>query len=652
MRSLFALVACALLGVAGAAAQTLQVQTGFERDVNRYRWSAGATWAQAVGAWRLEATPRFVSDAYLLAANRLRFRDETQLAWQAVRPLGGRLAVVARGQGAWFSQARVLSHEAYAGLRLATGAGWSLEPGLGYAFDRRPGALGSAEAAALRADAGPALALRLRGAPRLEGYQLTVVGEGAWQRLAPRRAYTARLETGLESRFGETRLAARTRLGSLRRDAYQAVSFLNRDAEAGALSESIEATRSDTLLAGLDLEAPMLGSVRFVGRLDAAVSRRRIRTLRAPDDGLFFDTDTGQQTFEVEGGLATETPRLQARLTLRGGAQVERRRLVNREALPPVQANQKSNLLRQADYDQGQLALQGRARLPLGRFVLAFDGTTSILRHDTPDVNPDDRDELLSTGQLALAWALSRYVQADVRVFGSFYHTVYLSALRSAENNVQRSLRLRPALVWTPSPRLRLRLGSEVRATYTVDDFVLPGRRPSDQAARELRYELDAEHDFGHGLWLRAGGGWSDLHLGRLLWDRFAEIPFDTVRTYSGQLRLQAGTRVTAEVGGRFYVRRDFERSVTVRYESQGTPRSVSRPGRAWIVQVGPTAALAWPMRGGATLRVDGWLVRQHVFQHLYGELPEASAEAIRAVARRGRRQTIPNVALSLRWQL
>ena len=44
-------------------------------------------------------------------------------------------------------------------------------------------------------------------------------------------------------------------------------------------------------------------------------------------------------------------------------------------------------------------------------------------------------------------------------------------------------LRLRPSIEWTPSRLTRVRLTSEVRATYTTEDFMLPGRRSSDQSA-------------------------------------------------------------------------------------------------------------------------------------------------------------------------
>jgi hypothetical protein len=160
-------------------------------------------------------------------------------------------------------------------------------------------------------------------------------------------------------------------------------------------------------------------------------------------------------------------------------------------------------------------------------------------------------------------------------------------------------------------------------------------------------------------------GSYSDLHLGRLLWDDFAEIPFDTLRTYSGWVRLQVrrGEGITADAGFRFYIRSDFDRSTSIRYpridedgtavlDEQGKPvlASISRPGRSWIEQMGPTCSIAWPL-GRSMLRIDGWLNVQHVKRRLYGDLPELSAERIRAAGRSGDRLIVPNVSMTTSWR-
>ncbi len=650
-----------------ARAQPLkQFSAGFERDVNRYRWSADLQVGQRFGAWDVALANRFSSDAFILFADELSFRDENRLVWRAGRPLGARFALRFHGEAAWFSLSRVFTQATYAGLRFAPRPDVWVEPMAGVAWDQRPGALIEAgREASLRTDAGPAFGVRLGAAPPpLNGYRLTAEGEGSWQLINPRRARAIRLGGRAERTFETTRFSSEVRVSSFRRDAYQAVSFLNRNTPTNRLSETVEATTSDTLMAALELDTPLFRGIRLRTRLNAALNSRLVRTLRAPAEVLFFDTDFDRQSFDLESGVRYETPDVEARLGLQVGAEVERRILANREALPTAQAAQKTDLLRQADFDRGYVTFLGRARANLTGFLaLNFDGTASVLRHDTPEVNPDDRDEVFYNGSFGALFRLSRYLRAEVRLFGSYFHTVYLRAERSAENNVQRSLRLRPAVTWTPSPRTQMRLGSEVRATYTVDDFVLPGRRPSDQSAREMRYNLDAEHDFGSGVQVWATGSLSELRLGRFLSDRFAEIPFDTLRTYSGWVRLRTGHRLTAEIGLRFFIRSDFDRATTVRYarvDADGNPirdeagnpltATITRPGRERIEQTGPTFALEWPMRRRSTLRLDGWLTIQHVRQRLYGGLPEGLEDRIRRAGQRGVRTLIPNLSVTMLW--
>ncbi len=644
-----------------------QIDTGFERDVNRYRWMGNAHLRQEIGGWLFDVDNKFVSDAFVLFDDRLSFRDENRLSWGIQRDFGGRFSGRARGRALWFTQSRVFSQEIYGGIRFQARPDLWVEPAFGFAWDRRPG-VGTGTEIPLRTDLGPAYGTRLAWSPQpLNDYRVSIAADGAWQVINPRRGRAVRFEGTLSRNFDEARFASNVRYSNYRRDAYQAVSFLNRPEQAGRLSETVEATSSDTLAAAFEIEAPVYRRFRVTGRLDLGANNRVINALRTPSDALYFDTVFNRRAVDGEVGVSyTPGNDLMIRLAARAGAEVERRRLTNRDVLPPTQAAQKSNLLQQADYDQGLFGLFARSHASLGRFTFSFDGSSSIFRHDTPASNLDDRDELFHNGQAGMLVRLSRYVQADVKLLGSYSHTVYLAAERSAENNVQRSLRLRPGFEWTPSPNTRIRLGSEIRATYNVHDFTLPGRRASDQSARELRYDANVEHRIASGLTAFLTGTFSDLHLGRLLWDEFAEIPFDTLRTYSGWFRLQIQTdsRLTADVGVRFYVRRDFDRSTTIRYErrdeagaivtdSDGRPlqSSITRPGRTWIEQVGPTCSISWPMRGLSTLRLDGWLNVQHVRRRPYGNLPEGLAEIILEAGRRGDMMIIPNVSLTTSWR-
>ncbi|NNE48426.1 MAG: hypothetical protein HKN37_17375 [Rhodothermales bacterium] len=632
-----------------------EVSTGVRRDISRYRWLGSAVVKDRVGSWTIDAENRFVSDAYILFNEQLSTRDENHLSWSVTGPLHPRWNLTAEGGLGWFSLSRVFSSSGLVGMRYAATPTFWLEPRLGVAVDSRPGAAVGAMPAPLRTDSGPAYGFgaSLKSRPA-EKWQFRADGLGSWRMITPRRARDVRIDAMTSRSTAQTQFRSEFYLSSARRDAYEAVSFLNRT-EPGAASESVEATRSDTLLLAARLSTPLTRRLRISSAVRLGANRRAVRTHRAPEESLFFETDFDRRTLDVDVDLAYTSERIDATIGVRGGAQNEERTLSNREELSPAQATQKTDLLRQADFDRGLLEAHGRANLtPLQFMTLHLDGSASILRHDTPEVNPDDRDEQFLTGRVGIELRLSQHLRTDVSLYGSRYATIYLKAIRSAENNVQRAVRLRPSVVWSPSLRTSIRVTSEVRATYTVDDFVLAGRQARDQSARELRYESEIEHGLGDRLRLVARGTYSDLRLGRFLDEAFAEIPFDTLRTTSGWIRIHSDGRVKASAGIRMFVRSDYNRTTTVRYSSSGESdrqSSITRPGRQKISQIGPTATISWPLGRRSSLTFEGWFVVQRITQTLYGVLPEEQVDNIVSAANKGVRTVIPNLSLTSVWR-
>src|SRR5690606_25001888 len=130
-----------------------------------------------------------------------------------------------------------------------------LEPAAGIAWDRRPGAAVDSLTVPIRMDTGPALGLRVNlSPPPIDGYLLHAEVDAAWQFISPRRGRAVRFGGSAQRTFDPVRLGLEVGYVNYRRDAYQAVSFLNRDEATGRLSETVEATTSDTLLARLHAE--------------------------------------------------------------------------------------------------------------------------------------------------------------------------------------------------------------------------------------------------------------------------------------------------------------------------------------------------------------------------------------------------------------
>ena len=631
------------------------LDAGFERDVNRYRWTSEAMVGLDLGRWTLQTKNLFRSDAFLLFGDQLSFRDENRFSFRGQRPTGnGQRQIVSYGRADWYSLSRVFRQDTWFGMRWEGAQPFWIEPVIGLAIDSRPGFGVNRANAPMRTDLGPGFGLDF-GLPMTEfnGYFLTADGEARFERTSPRVGRLLRSHVFSRRTFENTTVQTRFKGASVRRDAYQSASFLNRDDAVNRQSETVESTRSDTLDLELMVDSRISSTLSFSGGMNVSTNSRSVRTLRAPSEALFFDSNFNRRI--VEGNLAAMYVKgnTRARFAMRVGAEVERRRLDNADDLPSAQAAQKLNLLRQADNERGYLSLQHTLNTSLNRWwQIQFDGSANILKHDTPEINQDDRDELLYNVMFGSRFHVGENLDLTVQVLGSWFHTVYLKAVRSAENNIQRSLRYRPSVEWTPSRKTRFRYTNEVRATYTVDDFLLPGRRPTDQAAREMRHEIQTEHSRSSGMVFKVDASYSDLRLGRFLDKVFAEIPVDTLRTYSGWVRVQTGNKVQAEIGIRFYIRSDFDRSANVRYTIPETQSqsSISRMGRTRIDQIGPTTSISWTMRRNAFIRLEGWAVRQRVSRVLYGEFPDGLGSVIKKAASRGQTSIIPNVSVSMKW--
>ncbi len=652
-------LALAALGLLCVPAQVFAQHSGFFRhglahEVNRYRWDADVDFQDRFGQWDLRFSNKFRTDGFVLFDNVLSFRDENNTRATVRRKLGTRLWGKSAISAEWFSLGRVLIQESLVGLSVVGNDGWMFEPMVGFAVDQRPGASSGGTNAPLRFDSGPSASLLVSYLqPQADdGSSLSVRSGAAVRNISPRRGQELFATVRGVRTFGPATYISDLFYSNYRRDAYEPVSFLNRD--AGALAETIESTTSDTLGLSLAATGNLTNTLTLVGNASFIANNRSIRnTGDGPADVLFFATDFKRRSFESQVTLTDDRRWAKTYITVSFAAEQEDRTLANRSDLPAIQANQRINQLRQADYDRGNFGLAGGTTLRLSRALVTTSLSASILRHNTPDENPDDRDESLIIARIGTRIPVVENVVADINLFGSRYKTVYLKSLRSAENNTQRSLRLRPVVEWTPSARTDIRFGSEVRATYTEDFFVLPGRRPRDQSARELRHDLRIAHRLNNSMEAVGHTSYSALHLGRFLGDRFAEIPLDTLNTVTGRFTLTVGKKLQSKVGMRGLNRSDYSPALTQRYpdpSGSSGELTITRPGRETIMQIGPTAGFSWSNTGRSLLTLDGWLAFQHVSRKLYGLATEPDVRIIEREASRGTRKTIPNVTISMTW--
>ncbi|MDZ7345360.1 MAG: hypothetical protein ONA69_01045 [candidate division KSB1 bacterium] len=124
------------------------------------------------------------------------------------------------------------------------------------------------------------------------------------------------------------------------------------------------------------------------------------------------------------------------------------------------------------DNNSSRLVLSAFLRRYARRDSLTFFVSANKFRYDTPDTsNYDDRDELRINTRLLWVHRLSPELVAEWATGVNLYHMVYIYGERSADNNWNRILFMKPRLAFSPSQQFSFHQSLEVLANYVDYDF-------------------------------------------------------------------------------------------------------------------------------------------------------------------------------------
>ena len=185
-----------------------------------------------------------------------------------------------------------------------------------------------------------------------------------------------------------------------------------------------------------------------------------------------FDTQVDELGIVVESGLFYKTEFADARLNINYTERDEKHLTKRFEGIDEsfydlrseLESRKNNNSYRATISFQSNVYLSRKDQLTLSLFH-------SKLKYDTPSAeNDDDRDELLTIGRLRYKRYLSPFFQLFTNLEGTISHLVYLFASRSANNNINRVLRLSAGGYYNGTKFSSLN-NFEVSANYTVYDF-------------------------------------------------------------------------------------------------------------------------------------------------------------------------------------
>ncbi|MBN1465881.1 hypothetical protein JXA02_08980 [candidate division KSB1 bacterium] len=101
--------------------------------------------------------------------------------------------------------------------------------------------------------------------------------------------------------------------------------------------------------------------------------------------------------------------------------------------------------------------------------------SVSKYQYDTPDTtNFDDRDELRINSRVSFSHWFNSALRMEILTSVNLYHMVYIFGERSADNNWNRIVLLRPIIDYAPMEKFRLHQSFEVLANYVDYDFIDP----------------------------------------------------------------------------------------------------------------------------------------------------------------------------------
>ncbi len=615
-------------------------ETYFNRQLDAMRWQYRGGFDFDYNRFQANLDNEFRSRLYLSDGKPQNIQDENELRLEMRQWIQNNWALTGDIQSYSFTTTNLRQESAHAGIMYNPHEEIELSFLGGIMSDRRSDNL----------DQGWSGLFRARSRPfRVGDFIIHPTAEAHYADISPRQYSTLRFQTGSEYRFEDFFMRGDLLLSSGRRESYQPSSFFNR-----GLTNIIESIRNDTTAMDFQIRVPVMDVLGL--EIDVfTLSNVRIVESRPLEDEIdepVYDSRTQRRELQLQALADYSIRRNRMTLGLNLGYINRGSRLINTGDFPEDQITRRNETLRNSNFDQSRFELFTHSRFRLSENnELLLRARSGILRYDTPEINQDDRDELTYHVMITNRHVFSPYFDLTMRAGGEATHYVYLSAVRSIENNWRRTIRLAPSVRWLPHERLELRSTFLVRANYTVEDFQLEGRPKNDQSSREYAFQTDAAITLSDSWQFELSGARTELRIGRLFWDTFQETPTDTLITYDmeSMIYYQSGHHRIG-LGGRIFLRRDFLplATITADVADEHGVRQVTRsaPGLQLTRQFGPSVDINLHFFSGNRLIIRGWMQRQEVRRRLYITYPDDIAPAFHRQERKSTTRTYPNMEI------
>jgi hypothetical protein len=489
------------------------------------------------------------------------------------------------------------THAVYGGVDYVPVGAVNLEPLLGYRFDNQIGQYDKGFSTNLSA---------LGSSADFGGYRTRLALNFHYDDLNPRAVELQNDTLKLDKIFFEdTRTAFTASYYQNKRDFYFAAdtAIIERYGAANNIETRSDdgVTVGDSLVYGLGKASALTVQANVLSReIDRSV---KYKDYTLPTDE-FLTTDISELTIDGSGALTF--PLLDVFSITGTGGYSDRTENHNVERDDSVSSDGYEQAVETEEFKNNHSRfayLNGSVGVHISRTDSAvYSASTSILRYDTPSLdNTDDRDELHDVMNFSYMRRFNRYLFAQVNAEADLTHLVYLSGLRSADNNWNRVIRLGPRIAWTPDDRSYSNNTFEVLANYTTYDFESPGGEIQSFAFRQFLF-IDSSF---WALTRRFGIEWSNnirlYERGQFDWNAFSEQPlaYFEAKTLIGSFRYTPQERLLFSVGIRYFSQEQFG------YENS------ARVLQSFLHGLGPIAAIDIQLSPRSRVNLSGWFERQ-----------------------------------------
>ena len=184
---------------------------------------------------------------------------------------------------------------------------------------------------------------------------------------------------------------------------------------------------------------------------------------------------------------------------------------------------------------------------------------------------------------------------------GTYSHLVYLLKERSANNNINRVLRLSPRAIYRPADWFTSVNGFEVLANYTVYDYEKQVALARSFSYRQFSWMDSTTVELTQRLGLDFYAYLKLYERGMLRWDEFLERTENSTvdRTFSAQIRYTPVPALLVALGMRYFSQSRYVYKDTIREPD------------TFFSSVGPTSLIRWDLSTASRLLFQGWYERR-----------------------------------------